>query len=1340
LKNASKSLLSLILMICFMFTLVPVTALAAPSTIDANTLAPDYVDNSNDAMLELADSWASKISVRSAITNAYTKMDTSTASPKVDLVFVIDSTGSMTGAISNVKANITQFAKYLEDQGINLRIGVVEYRDITVDSEASTIVHKINYSTWHNSTSQLITTLTNISVLGGGDWEETPIDALGYLVNDSTMLWSSDAYKFAVLLTDAPAKTNNRHGYGDMSEMTTALKAKSINTSIITDISNSTCYNSYSGLASETGGIMADIYSYDFYSELQDLADNILGVTKTKKAIYVLPGYMGSKLYDSEDDEVWVDPGRLYDDVLANSLPGGDSSILALDKDGSGSQVQPDLTQDKYGAQDAYKILMDRLEDEFSDEYDVIFFPYNWLGDVNRSARELENSINDNGYDSVILITHSTGGLVASTYIASSRENKLEVEKAILIAPPLYGTYSSLEPIETGKTSDMDDMLKNNGIENDWWFGIKYNQVYKWVKTVTKNSPTTYQLLPSVEYLKLMPQMYKNEFSSGSAVTTASKYYEILNGSSNINSNLTNGNNRSHKYLRETVFDKNVIDVLSEVDTILIGSDYNENLSTPAIACYQNKLFGGTKLTDLIRKKNGDGTVLKVSAFATPALDKHILPYKNFYNVSHGALVTDTDVWNYVSSLINTPKAAPLFSTFSAMKASSGDGAGMSDLVKYNLESDVSFDIRVFDSEGNLAASVIDSTPSGFDGDENSFSYTVFDDSDDGLTAMMYLPNAGYTVEFYYGTDSGNELTFSTDVSTLDYDGFKTATATYTADTTGEDGLILSCNMIDPVDPSNIGDLVDGETITPTVHYTDWNIEDEITLNLDDVYTIGVLGTDADEVASNLNWSTSDEDVLTVSESGEITAVGYGTATIAATDGNKVVTSRVTVTLQAESVSFDDLDMVVGERVLISPIFDDDSVTETDIDYTLSEDGIVEINEYGVIHALAAGEVTVTGTAPGGATNNFTVTVLNASGNSTEAVRSVEIVPATADIRVGKQTTLSAIITPANAANTNVQWYIDDAAIATIAPEGNTCDVTGLAIGSTTVTAVTEDGGYTASCIINVTNARRSDNISNADITYTITATATDGGSITPTSATLSKGSSKTFTITAQDGYLISDVLVDGKSVGAVSSYTFSDVTKAHTIKAVFNTWANPFTDVSASDWFYQYVAYVNQNSLMNGTSNTTFEPNSKLTRAMLVTILYQLESNPYVLNTSSFGDVAGGTWYSGPVAWAAANGIISGYTNGNFGPNDSITREQMASILYRYAIYKGYDVSAAAELTNFTDADSTSSWALASVRWAVGAGLISGKGNGILDPGGTATRAEIASILKQFIENIATN
>ncbi len=179
------------------------------------------------------------------------------------------------------------------------------------------------------------------------------------------------------------------------------------------------------------------------------------------------------------------------------------------------------------------------------------------------------------------------------------------------------------------------------------------------------------------------------------------------------------------------------------------------------------------------------------------------------------------------------------------------------------------------------------------------------------------------------------------------------------------------------------------------------------------------------------------------------------------------------------------------------------------------------------------------------------------------------------------------------------------------------------------------------------------------------------------------------------------------------------------------------FTDVAQSDWFYDEVSFAVEKGLFNGTSGTAFSPDGSMSRAMAVTVLHRLDGKPAGAAADKFADIQSGIWYSSAVDWADGNGIVSGCGNGLFGTNDSMTREALAAILYRYAKYKGYDVTAASALSFFKDEDLVSGWAREAMSWAVGTGLIGGTDNNTLDPVGTATRAQTAAILKRFAENL---
>ena len=190
------------------------------------------------------------------------------------------------------------------------------------------------------------------------------------------------------------------------------------------------------------------------------------------------------------------------------------------------------------------------------------------------------------------------------------------------------------------------------------------------------------------------------------------------------------------------------------------------------------------------------------------------------------------------------------------------------------------------------------------------------------------------------------------------------------------------------------------------------------------------------------------------------------------------------------------------------------------------------------------------------------------------------------------------------------------------------------------------------------------------------------------------------------------------------------------TIIAALNPTPNvDFLDVSRTDWFYYDVRYVCENGLMNGTSRNRFSPYGTATRGMLVTILYRMENEPRCFGSAAFSDVKPGAYYEKAVVWASQNNIVSGYTDGTFRPDAPVTREQLASILYRYTLYRGQDVSAGetTSLTGYGDAQAVSNYALPAMRWACGTGFLQGA-NGKLDPSGLATRAQLAAMLHRYL------
>ena len=261
-----------------------------------------------------------------------------------------------------------------------------------------------------------------------------------------------------------------------------------------------------------------------------------------------------------------------------------------------------------------------------------------------------------------------------------------------------------------------------------------------------------------------------------------------------------------------------------------------------------------------------------------------------------------------------------------------------------------------------------------------------------------------------------------------------------------------------------------------------------------------------------------------------------------------------------------------------------------------------------------------------------------------------------------------------------------------------------------------------------------------SDPTYAIRASAGKGGSISPKGTVrVEKNDSKTYTITADKGYAIADVTVNGKSVGAVDSYTFKNVTSDQTIRATFaleGAAEQPgFSDVSKNDWFYDAVQDAVDMGLMAGVSADRFDPKGTVTRAMVAQILYAREGKPTVSGAAAISDVPANAWFHNAMQWAKGQGVIAGYPDGRMDPNAPVTREQLAVILHSYAQKKGMNVSKTADLSGYADSAAVSVWAKDAMSWAVGSGLISGRSATTLAPAGSATRAECAVIFTQMFQ-----
>ena len=355
---------------------------------------------------------------------------------------------------------------------------------------------------------------------------------------------------------------------------------------------------------------------------------------------------------------------------------------------------------------------------------------------------------------------------------------------------------------------------------------------------------------------------------------------------------------------------------------------------------------------------------------------------------------------------------------------------------------------------------------------------------------------------------------------------------------------------------------------------------------------------------------------------------------------------------------------------------------------------------------------------------------------ATVSVTGVSLDKTELSLTVGGTETLTATVAPDNATDKTVTWTSSNPSVATV--ENGV--VTAVAPGTAVITATTQDGNHTATCAVTV----RPD-IPPANPNYRITVEATQGGTVTADPTAAKAGATVTLTPVPHRGYQVGTVAVTDRFGDAVAvteqadgTYTFTMPNGQVTVTVTFEQAPLPFHDVTEEDWFYDAVRYAYENGLMDGVGEGLFAPNSETTRAQLVTILYRLAGQPAVSGDLPFPDVESGTWYTDAVAWAAQNGIVNGVSDTEFAPGDDITREQLAAILYRYAACQGYDVSQRADLSGFGDASSISGYAQEALSWAHAQGLVLGFEDGSLRPQGTASRAQIATILMRFCEGVA--
>lgn len=298
----------------------------------------------------------------------------------------------------------------------------------------------------------------------------------------------------------------------------------------------------------------------------------------------------------------------------------------------------------------------------------------------------------------------------------------------------------------------------------------------------------------------------------------------------------------------------------------------------------------------------------------------------------------------------------------------------------------------------------------------------------------------------------------------------------------------------------------------------------------------------------------------------------------------------------------------------------------------------------------------------------------------------------------------------------------------------------GLTAGTHTGTiTVTYDNSATATAEVSFVVNRQSSG--GGSITYPPTIPTTGNGDVTVSPARPERGDTVTVTVEPDDRYKVEDVTVTDRNGDPVEvslkndgTYTFVQPAGKVEIEVTYAV-DMPFTDVPEDAWYIDGAEYVYANYIMNGTGETTFGPNTTVSRGMIVQILYNLVGNPDVEGDTDFTDVTDDYWSAKAIAWAASNGVVNGFEDGTFRPDENMTREQMAAILQNFAYQMGLDVSASGDLSNFTDIPEGEYWSRDALAWAYAEGLLAGTSDSTMDPAGQASRAQIAVIMMRFCE-----
>ena len=508
-----------------------------------------------------------------------------------------------------------------------------------------------------------------------------------------------------------------------------------------------------------------------------------------------------------------------------------------------------------------------------------------------------------------------------------------------------------------------------------------------------------------------------------------------------------------------------------------------------------------------------------------------------------------------------------------------------------------------------------------------------------------------------------------------------------------------------------------------------------------------------DATKKNVTWSSNNADVATVDANGLVTAVSAGTATITVTteDGNKTASCTVTVTVPVTGVTLSQTQASLyynrtPSTLTLTATVTPDNATNKDVTWTSSNPSAATVNQNGVVTAVAPGTAVITATAADGnganATCTVTVSRYSSGGGSSRPTPSLsdQAIDDIQDARPGD--TVEITLRPGR---TTLEREVfeelagQDITLEIDAGDGVLWTVNGLDIPEDTrlhdldLDVDLGDSDIPATVLNAVTGEISTVQLSLAhdgEFGFTMTLSAPLGRDNADYWANLYWYNERTEELEFQQAARIAKDGTAEFALDHASDYAIVIDDRSHEPVDL------PFNDVPEGYWAYDAIQYVYGEGLMAGTSGSTFNPEGTTTRGQIVTILWRLSGNPVVNYLMDFDDVDPAAYYAEAIRWATSEGIAGGYGGGVFGPDDPITREQLAVMLHRYAQHEGYDVSIGEDtnILSYADAFDVSEYAVAALQWACGAGIISGTGDGsTLTPQGEATRAQAATVLMRF-------